>query len=127
MLSNINPNYRVLFFYIIFFSIEISNSEGEIFKYESQMNFNFLIGNKTNNILTYSLLLVYYIYNFTTISFFIIITSIFIEIRFLHNSPNIKFCSENEILIDKKMTQKKIVHDNLDLYLIRINANFSKY
>ena len=91
------------------------------------MNFNFLIGNKKNNIFTYSLLLVYYIYKFTTISFFIITTSIFIEIRFLDNSADIKFYPENEISIDKKMTQKKIVYDNLALYLITINPNFSKY
>ena len=82
---------------------------------------------RNSYIFTNSLLLVYYICKFTTISFFIIITSIFIKIRLLHNSAYIKFYSENEISIDKKMTQKKILYNNLVLYSITINPNFSKY
>ena len=41
-----------IFFSAIFFVIEISNSESELFKYESQMNYNFLIDSKTKNIFT---------------------------------------------------------------------------
>ena len=83
---------------------------------------NFFINGKTQNIFTISLLLVYYICKFTTISFFIIKTYILIKKGFLHNSSDIKFNAENQISIQKKFAQKKIFLENFTFFLI--NSKF---
>ena len=76
------------------------------------MNIIFFINGKTENIFIVSLLLVYYIRNFTPINFFKIKACNLLEKRFLRNSSNIKFNSANEISIEKKNFEKKILKDN---------------
>ena len=83
---------------------------------------NFFINDKAENIFILSLLLIYYICNFTTITFFIIKTYILIKKGFLHNSSGIKFNPENQISIQKKFAQKKIFLENLTFFLI--NSKF---
>ena len=117
----------IIFFCFIFFSIEISNSESVKYKYKCQMNNNFFINGNTENIFALLLLLVYYICNITPINFFMIFTYIVIEKWFWHNLSNIKFNTENEISIEKKIVQKKILFDNFTYFFSNSKFFTSKY
>ena len=88
---------KYIFFYANFFSMQITNSESEIFKHESQISNNFFKNGKTKNIFILSLLFVYYICMFITINILKIHILIYIEKRILYNSTNINFKSEIEI------------------------------
>ena len=114
---------KYIFFYANFFSMQITNSESEIFKHESQISNNFFKNGKTKNIFILSLLFVYYICMFITINILKIHILIYIEKRILYNSTNINFKPEIEISIEKKLLKKKIFFTNLALFL----SNFTFY